>query len=281
MKENKLLPPCSYQGGKQRVSKEIVDYIFDTVVIDDNTKFYDLCCGSGAITIELINRGVKPNNIIMLDKSSWGAFWHNIGNGNFDINKFYDYSRKVPRDKERIQNYIVELSKQKVDLNECYVYPLLQSSSFGGKQIWNENGEWKNTSFRSYWKPTETSKRRSPVNPMQPMIDEIEIRIKNILKQCKGITCIHDDIYSVLNVVEKENCVVYIDPPYSGTTGYGFNFDLNDFLSELFYNTLSPIFVSEKEKISDEAIQLNFNGAKGGINGNKECKNEEWLNVYR
>ena len=41
------------------------------------------------------------------------------------------------------------------------------------------------------------------------------------------------------------------------------------------------IFVSEKEKISDEAIQLNFSGAKGGINGNRKNKNEEWLNAYR
>ena len=250
-------------------------------MINDNTKFYDLCCGSGAITIELINRGVKPNNIIMLDKSSWGAFWQNIGNGNFDIDKFYNYSQKVPREKEKIQNYILELSKQKVDEDECYVYLLLQASSFGGKQIWNENGEWKNTFFRSYWKPTETSKRRSPVNPMQPMIEELENRIKTISEKCIGINCIHDDIYSVLNMVDNENSVVYIDPPYSGTTRYGFNFNLSDFLSELFNNTLSPILVSEKESISEESVRLNFNGAKGGISGNKKGKNEEWLNIYR
>lgn len=37
-----------------------------------------------------------------------------------------------------------------------------------------------------------------------------------------------------------------------------------------------------KEAISDdEAIRLNFSGAKGGITGNKKCKNEEWLNVFR
>ena len=52
------------------------------------------------------------------------------------------------------------------------------------------------------------------------------------------------------------------------------------------YNNINGKFinvnnVSEKEKISDEAIQLNFSGAKGGINGNRKNKNEEWLNVYR
>lgn len=40
-----LLPPCSYQGGKQRLAKQIVDIILQENKINDNTKFYDLCCG--------------------------------------------------------------------------------------------------------------------------------------------------------------------------------------------------------------------------------------------
>ena len=68
VKRVQLAPPCTYQGGKQRVSKEIIDYIFNSVPVNKNTKFFDLCCGSGAITIELLNRGIKPKNITMLDK---------------------------------------------------------------------------------------------------------------------------------------------------------------------------------------------------------------------
>lgn len=282
MKEKTILPPCSYQGGKQRVSKEIVDYIFDTTVIYSDTKFFDLCSGSGVITLELISRGIKPENITMLDKSSWGVFWKAVGDGYFSYEKFLEYANKVPRDKSKIQEHIKHLSTQNADIDECYKYILLQASSFGGKQIWNENGIWKNTSFRDYWQPTATSKRRSPVNPMQPMIDILCERVKIITEKCVGVTCLHTDIYDVLSLVPTENCVVYIDPPYSNTTGYGFDFELNDFLSELFNKTLSPIFVSEKEAISsDEAIRLNFNGAKGGISGNKKGKNEEWLNVFR
>lgn len=66
----KILPPCTYQGAKQRVVSEIVDIIFNENFIYNNTKFYDLCCGTGTITLELISRGIKPENIIMLDKSS-------------------------------------------------------------------------------------------------------------------------------------------------------------------------------------------------------------------
>lgn len=285
MKENyKLLPPCTYQGGKQRVSMEIVDYIIDHELIYPNTKIYDICCGSGVITIEWINRGVNPNNIIMLDKSSWGKFWQSIGNGTFSISKWDWWCNQVPKNKFLVQGFLEELCKDDANIDEEYKYIILQSGSFGGKQIWKEDNIWKNTSFRSYWQPTKTSKRRSPVNPMQPSIENLQERVKVIAEKCIGLTCIHNDINSILPIVEQDksdDSVIYIDPPYSNTTGYGFKFNLGDFLSELFDATLRPIYVSEKEKIAEEAILLNFNGAKGGISGKKNGKNEEWLNVFR
>ena len=278
-----LVSPCSYQGGKQRVAKEIVDYILNTTFLSKDTKFYDLCCGSGAVTVELLNRGVPPENITMCDKSSWGVFWKSIGEGIFDLNKFYKYSKAVPRDKSLIQAHIKELSKTNADVDEEYKYILLQASSFGGKQICKKDGKWQSPSFRNFWQPTETSNRRSVVNPMMPMIDELEKRVKILADNCKGLTCHHKDIYEMLDIIEndKSDKVIYIDPPYTNTSGYAFSFDYSDFLSRLFDVTVAHIFVSEKEKISDEAIQLNFSGAKGGINGNRKNKNEEWLNVFR
>lgn len=278
-----LVSPCSYQGGKQRVAKEIVDYILNTTFLLKDTKFYDLCCGSGAVTVELLNRGVPPENITMCDKSSWGVFWKSIGEGIFDLNKFYKYSKAVPRDKSLIQAHIKELSKTNADVDEEYKYILLQASSFGGKQICKKDGKWQSPSFRNFWQPTETSNRRSVVNPMMPMIDELEKRVKILADNCKGLTCHHKDIYEMLDIIEndKSDKVIYIDPPYTNTSGYAFSFDYSDFLNKLFDVTVAHIFVSEKEKISDEAIQLNFSGAKGGINGNRKNKNEEWLNVYR
>ena len=85
-----LYSPCTYQGAKQRVSKEIVDYIISNELIypsKGGTKIYDLCCGSGAITVEFLNRGVHPNNIVMCDCSSWGKFWKSIGEGSFSLDK--------------------------------------------------------------------------------------------------------------------------------------------------------------------------------------------------
>ena len=68
-----LRVPCAYQGGKQRIAKQIVDVLL-SLDHNENTVFYDLCCGSGAISIELVNRGIKPSQIVMVDLSSWAAF---------------------------------------------------------------------------------------------------------------------------------------------------------------------------------------------------------------
>lgn len=281
--KNRLVSPCSYQGAKQRVAKEIIDIIFKNENVTENTVFYDLCCGSGAITVELLNNGIKPSQIVMCDKSVWGTFWKVIGDGTFDIEKFYKYSKQVPRDRGKVQEHIKELSKTDATVDCAYKYILLQASSFGGKQIWVEGKEWKNTSFRSYWQPTETSNRRSPVNPMQPTIDELENRVDRLVKECKGIKCYNIDIYDILEIIKQDNrdLIIYMDPPYEKTTGYGFTFDYKDFLQELRKVTTAPIYVSEKEAISKEAVQLKFSGAKGGISGNKKCKNEEWLNIFK
>ncbi len=260
-----------------------MDLIFENSVVNDQTKFYDLCCGSGTISLELISRGFNPKNIIMLDKSSWGLFWQKIGSGKFDIDRFNKYIDNIPEDRSAIQEYLLKLSRSSPYEDEAYKYILLQAGSFGGKQIWKEDGKWRNTSFRSYWQPTKTSKRRSPVNPMQPMPDTIKKRMEIIVEKCKGLTCWHIDVWSILPFIDyhsTNNSIFYLDPPYKETTQYGFSFDWEEFLGVLFLQTSAPIFVSECKRYSDIAYKLNFKGGKGGISGNKSRKNEEWLNCY-
>ena len=279
-----LKPPCGYQGGKQRISNQIVDYIYQNEFISNNTKIYDLCCGSGAISLEFINRGIDPHNIIMLDCSSWGKFWKSIGENTFFINKWVEWCDKVPTDKSKIQNFMLDLSFQDANIDEPYKYLLLQSAAFGGKQIWKEGNKWKNTSFRNYWLPTENTNRKSPVNPTQPSIEELKNRVIQIAESCKGITCINDDISKIYPILEKDksfDSIIYIDPPYLNSTKYGFYFNTEKVLSEIFNVINRPIYVSEQSPIAKEAIQIMINTKKGGINGNKNVKRQEWLNVFR
>ena len=278
----KLVPPCSYQGGKQRLAKKIVDIIFEQNEINEDTKFYDLCCGSGAITLELINRGIHPSNITMVDSGVYGTFWNSVANDEFDMNIFKQEIDKLPS-VDKIQSYLQRLSNLSVnkDLLE-YHYLLLQSGSFGSKQIGVENDKWKNNSFRSYWTPTETSNRRSPVNPMMPMPNTLFDRVKNIVDYMAGsINAINLDISKIEWHFDK-NSIVYIDPPYKNTTGYGFNFDYEEFIINNW--AYVNIYVSEGYKMDnvEDAILLSKGRAKGSISGDiKKKPTEEWLNIFK
>jgi len=236
-----LRVPCAYQGGKQRVAAQIVDLLMKESV-DSDTVFYDLCCGSAAISIELINRGIDPSRIFMLDKSSWGAFWSAIGAGSFNMDLFDRFLSDLPDDKKKLKSHVSELASQPIDNNEVELYPLLQSCSFGGKQIWRNGNHWAKPCFRSYWEPTETSVRRSPANPMQPSSIELRRRIFSLVKGMKGITCFNDDIMTIFNKPLPSNSIVYLDPPYKSTTKYAFSFDLSFFIKNFCEINKSRLF---------------------------------------
>lgn len=276
---NSLRVPCCYQGGKQRIAADIVDSIVSSGVhIDSQTHFFDLCCGSGAFSIELLNRGVSPSQITMLDISSWGVFWESIGSGTFNLDKLHCYLDQIPSDKRAIKDYMTSLSKLDIDdQDECYVYIILQSCSFGGKQIWREGNEWKNAFFRSYWEPTASSVRRSPANPMQPSPRTLEKRISSLIENCRGIECLNDDVSAILSFNVPDDAVIYLDPPYRGTTGYAFGFDVDKFLSALRRHTNASIFVSDSVPLSNQSTHLHLGGANGGISGSRSKKHQEWL----
>lgn len=277
----KLVPPCSYQGGKQRLSKQILDVIFEQNEIDEDTKFYDLCCGSGAITLELINRGVNPKNITMIDASMWGKFWEAIANNKFNLDIFKNEIDKLPEISD-INKYLKGINNNKI-IKELDIYHFLlqQAGSFGSKYIDSNGDNWINSTFRNYWTPTKTSNRRSPVNPMMPMPNTLFQRIELIIKTISGdIKAIHSKIENV-DWCFNNTSIVYIDPPYKNTSGYNYDFDYESFIIN---NRCANIYVSEGYKMSctDDSILLSKGRTKGNVNGDiKKKPVEEWLNIYK
>lgn len=274
-----LRVPCSYQGGKQRVAPQIVNSLLEAAP-GPNSIFYDLCCGSGAISIELVNKGVHPSQIRMLDISSWGTFWSAIGSGTFNMEVFEQFLSDLPDSKHDYKDHMLKLSALPLNEYEAELYPILQASSFGGKQIWRDNGRWVNACFRNYWEPTKTSVRRSPANPMQPSPTELRRRIDVLVNGMKGVTCLKTDIMTLLESSLPSNAVVYVDPPYKSTTGYGFDLDIKSFISRFREVNQVPLFISEGVPLNDDALMLTFGGAKGGISGNKKGKHQEWLSCF-
>lgn len=279
-----MIPPCSYQGGKQRLAKQIVDIIFENESIDSETQFFNLCCGSGAFSIELMNRGIHPNNITMIDKGCFGSFWQSIANEEFDINVFKKKIEDLPEIHE-IQSYLKILSQKPVnEQNMIYDYLLLQCGAFGSKQIWVENGMWKNCSFRSFWKPTKTSNRKSVVNPMMPMPKTLYKRVEEIVDECSGrITAMCDyaeNANFLIDDLKNNNAIVYIDPPYKDTTKYGFKFDSYEFVLQCW--KAIPIYVSEGYQMSQRCWLLDSGRKKGNITGNSRKQPViEYLSLFK
>lgn len=274
----KLTIPCAYQGGKQRLAKDIVDIIYKQNEINEDTKFYDLCCGSGAISIELIKRGVRPADITMVDKSPWGLFWERIGNSTFSSEVFEFYINDIPEDITKIKEYAQELlSKQANDGlfdNAVYKFLILQACAFGSTATWIEDNQWKKAGgLRNYWLPTETSNRRSHVNPMMPMPKTLLKRVEVIAAYMEGVNGFYGDV----NDIEIEpNAIVYIDPPYENMHHYGYDFDYMTFINKL----KNKVYLSEGKKVSENGFLLSSGRAKGGISGDRTKANEEWLNIF-
>lgn len=264
-----LVAPVSYQGGKTRIASKIVDHIY----VKD-AYYYDLCCGSGAISIELIKRGIPPNHLTMVDKGPWGLFWKSIGDGTFSLAEFRKHIEALPENPKEIGAYLLSLSKNPVGPDQVYVYLLLQAGSFGSKPIWVSNGRWQNNSFRNYWEPTETSSRRSPVNPMMPMPETIYARVKALVDSAYGVIGLQADIR---DITPKLGSIVYIDPPYEERTKYGFACDYVDFIEKT--NTIC--YLSEGRQLSNNAVLIASGRKKGGVSGKRlSAPAEEWLNVY-
>ncbi len=274
----KLLPPCSYQGGKQRLANQICDIIEERE--GSEFVFYDLCCGSGAVSLEMVNR---DKNVIMVDKAPFGLFYEMIGKGDFNLNIFRKEINKLP-DIENIGQYLKDLSNFPV--NEellVYHYLLLQSGAFGSKQIWVEEDKWCNNTFRNYWKPTATSNRKSPVNPMMPMPETLFNRVEQIiLHGSEQIIGLHIDIFEAIDIIKRDSRkkVIYIDPPYQNTTGYFGTFDIFEVVEKL---QGEHIYVSEgfEFNLSNcESIVLSEGRKKGNVSGTvKKNAVKEVLNI--
>lgn len=274
-----LRVPCAYQGGKQRVAAQIANLLLEANR-SPTASFYDLCCGSAAVSIELVKRGIEPSRIHMLDISSWGAFWTAICSGTFNLAVFCKYLSDLPSDKHAFKAHMQALAALPVEQNEAELYPLLQACSFGGKQIWRNGDRWANACFRDFWQPTATSVRRSPANPMQPSPTELRRRIFALAEHMRGANCLHMDITTMISRPIPADSVVYVDPPYKNTTGYAFGFDIALFVREFRSVCQAPLFVSEGVPLNSEAVLLDFVGAKGGISGVRQGKHQEWISRF-
>lgn len=276
---NVLKPMFAYQGGKTKVSSKIYETI--TKCHGKDITFVDVCCGGGSVSIEFINRGLHPENIHMFDSGPIGAFWQQVSEGTFDLDYFESLVGNIPKDLDLVKGFMEDVAT--IDYN--YVgeviseYLILQAGAFGGKQIYDLGNKFSNTSFRNYWKPTETSSRRSPVNPMMPMPKTLLERVNCIVDIMQPIKAAHTyaEHIDFSKIKDDKDLIVYIDPPYKGTTGYKDDIDLEVVIANA-KAVGATVYVSEYYNLSDNFLVLSET-SKGGISGDRKGKMVEHLSI--
>lgn len=273
-----MKPACAYQGGKVRLAPQIVSILLETGA----KRFADVGCGSGAVSLELVNRGVVTSNLLMADSGPWGLVWEKIGAGRFSLAVWNSLLDDAPRDPRDLYSWVYELSSGDARELTAYVFLVLQAAAFGSKAIWvsGDGKKWCNTTFRRYWEPTATSNRRSPVNPMMPMPETLRERVVTLVNGMRGVQgkCSQAEVLDFKGID-----VVYIDPPYAGTTAYGHSMNVSLVISKALESGVSRVFVSEGRPLAgaSSSVCLSTGRSKGGISGERAKAHAEFLSEFR
>ena len=269
-----MKPPVTYQGGKVRLASQILDCISYA-----GREFWDVCCGSGAVTLALLERGHPADQITMVESGPWGAFWKAISDGTFCIERFQEFVSDVPTNLPLVQGWAKETAAQTTPNEDVpYVFILLQAASFGGKAVDRVGGEWRHSGFRNYWTPTATSNRRSVVNPMMPLPATVLERVQTLVayQPLQDTTVLHCDA----TTTRPQNAAVYVDPPYTNHQTYNTQtLDVRAFAQRCTRNGCD-VWVSEAEPLTDSFVCLSKGRSKGGISGSRRRANAEYLSHY-
>lgn len=225
-----------YQGSKRKYAKFIVPILQEELYKYRPTAFIDACCG-GCNIIDKINYHTK----IAIDNNPYliELYKYAVKGGHLptDITKEEFYERKANPDTE----------------------PLWRTAFVGILGSFLSGGFHK-----GYINLKEGSKRNQKIE-----------RIKNFQSQIPLLRDIHF-LCKDINDLDVHNCLIYIDPPYKGTSGYD---NSKDFDYEKFWNTVRRLSKNNIVYVSEESAPDDFEAVwsletKRTIKGNVKISTE-------
>ena len=272
-----------YQGSKKKISKKIVEIIKQNFGTDK--PIYDIFGGGGAITAECILNGLEVH-YNDLDKDITNAF-----------------ERVISKDREWIKTLIVsrtEFAELKAKENKTTDdFLKLLVNSFGNqKNYYLYSKEISDLKYNlakeiiekhdvfSGYKQTETYKRAIE----QPKQLEQLIRLSGLerlvqleqlgqLERLERIDEVKATNKSYHDFSEVSGAILYLDPPYEGTTQYGYinSFDSQEFYDWAFKMAKNNIVIISSYSISDKRFEdvYSFDKARSNIQSitrNDKCE---------
>ena len=275
-----------YQGSKKKISKKIIEIIKQN--FGTTKPIYDIFGGGGAITSECILNGLEVyyND---LDKDITNAF-----------------ERVISQDREWIKTLIVsrtefaELKAKENKTTDDFLKLLI--NSFGNqKNYYLYSKEISDLKYNlakeiiekhdvfSGYKQTETYKRAIE----QPKQLEQLIRLSGLerlvqleqlgqLERLERIDEVKATNKSYHDFSEVSGAILYLDPPYEGTTQYGY---INSFNSQEFYDwafkmAKNNIVIISSYSISDKRFEAVYSFDKARSNIQSITRNDKCEKLF-
>ena len=275
-----------YQGSKKKISKKIIEIIKQN--FGTTKPIYDIFGGGGAITAECILNGLEVyyND---LDKDITNAF-----------------ERVVSQDREWIKTLIVsrtefaELKAKENKTTDDFLKLLI--NSFGNqKNYYLYSKEISDLKYNlakeiiekhdvfSGYKQTETYKRAIE----QPKQLEQLIRLSGLerlvqleqlgqLERLERIDEVKATNKSYHDFIGVSGAILYLDPPYEGTTQYGY---INSFNSQEFYDwafemSKNNIVIISSYSISDKRFEAVYSFDKARSNIQSITRNDKCEKLF-
>ena len=275
-----------YQGSKKKISKKIIEIIKQNFGTDK--PIYDIFGGGGAIRAECILNGLEVyyND---LDKDITNAF-----------------ERVISKDREWIKTLIVsraeftELKAKENKTTDDFLKLLI--NSFGNqKNYYLYSKEISDLKYNlakeiiekhdvfSGYKQTETYKRAIE----QPKQLEQLIRLSGLerlvqleqlgqLERLERIDEVKATNKSYHDFSGVSGAILYLDPPYEGTTQYGY---INSFNSQEFYDwafkmAKNNIVIISSYSISDERFEAVYSFDKARSNIQSRTRNDKCEKLF-
>ena len=276
-----------YQGSKKKISKKIIEIIKQNFGTDK--PIYDIFGGGGAITAECILNGLEVH-------------YNDLDN---DITNAFE--RVISQDREWIKTLIIsreeffEIKAKENKTTDDFLKLLVNSFGNGMKgymyskeisdlkySIAEEIIE-KHDVFSGY-KQTETYKKvisGSECNLFNKKKDQSLERLVQLeqlgqLERLERIDEVKATNKSYQDFSKVSGAILYLDPPYEGTTQEGYKSVSSSFDSQEFYNwafemSKSNIVIISSYSISDERFEVvySFDKARGTFQGgtrNDKCE---------
>lgn len=266
-----------YQGSKKKISKKIIEIIkqnFGTTKL-----IYDIFGGGGAITAECILNGLEVH-YNDLDKDITNAF-----------------ERVISQDREWIKTLIIsheeffEIKDKENKTTDDFLKLLVKS--FGNqKKGYLYSKEISDLKYNlakeiiekhdvfSGYKQTETYKRSIVKLLRLQQLEQLQQLQR--LQQLQKVNKIKATNKSYHTFSDVSGAILYLDPPYEGTTQYGY---INSFNSQEFYDwafeiAKTNIVIISSYSISDERFEVVYSFDKARSNIQSGTRNDKCEKLF-